>query len=182
MSTELIESVNAKFKKPAVLDIRTGDVVKVHQRIKEGDKERLQVFSGTVIKTARSGSVTSTIWVRKVSSGIGVERSFLLHSPLVEKIEITARGKVRRNFLSYLRERSGKSARLTGKSFDREAVNMLEEAPVAEEVTEAPEEAEATAATAEAEVETVIAAEKAAPDTQDEVAHNPSNASAEPAE
>lgn len=136
MSFELINKVNQEQKKHAVVDARSGDTVRVHQKIKEGAKERIQVFEGVIIRTDNKNSHTSRITVRKIASGVGVEKSFLLHSPLVEKIEIVRRAKVRRNFLSYLRNRSGKSARLTAVGFDREAVNKLEEAPVEEVVAE----------------------------------------------
>ena len=136
MSFELINKVNQEQKKHAVVDARSGDTVRVHQKIKEGAKERIQVFEGVIIRTDNKNSHTSRITVRKIASGVGVEKSFLLHSPLVEKIEIVRRAKVRRNFLSYLRIRSGKSARLTAVGFDREAVNKLEEAPVEEVVAE----------------------------------------------
>ena len=137
MSFELIKKVNDAQKKEAVLDIRSGDTVRVHQKIKEGNKERIQIFEGVVIRTDRKKSHTSRITVRKIASGVGVEKSFLLHSPLVEKIEIVRRSKVRRNYLSFLRNRSGKSARLKQVAFDREAVNALPEAPKAEEKVEA---------------------------------------------
>ena len=137
MSFELIKKVNDAQKKDAVLDIKSGDTVRVHQKIKEGNKERIQIFEGVVIRTDRKKSHTSRITVRKIASGVGVEKSFLLHSPLIEKIEIVRRSKVRRNYLSFLRNRSGKSARLKQVSFDREAVNTLPEAPKAEEKVEA---------------------------------------------
>ena len=137
MSFELIKKVNDAQKKEAVLDIKSGDTVRVHQKIKEGNKERIQIFEGVVIRTDRKKSHTSRITVRKIASGVGVEKSFLLHSPLIEKIEIVRRSKVRRNYLSVLRNRSGKSARLKQVSFDREAVNTLPEAPKAEEKVEA---------------------------------------------
>ena len=123
MSFALIQKVNEKQKKHAVVDVRSGDTVRVSQRIKEGNKERVQVFEGVVIRTDNKDSHTSRITVRKIASGVGVEKSFLVHSPLVEKIEIMRRAKVRRKFLSFLRERSGKSARLKAVKFDREAVN-----------------------------------------------------------
>lgn len=125
MSFALIQKVNEKQKKHAVVDVRSGDTVRVSQRIKEGNKERVQVFEGVVIRTDNKDSHTSRITVRKIASGVGVEKSFLVHSPLVEKIEIVRRAKVRRKFLSFLRERSGKSARLKAVKFDREAVNTL---------------------------------------------------------
>ena len=119
MSFALIQKVNEKQKKHAVVDVRSGDTVRVSQRIKEGNKERVQVFEGVVIRTDNKDSHTSRITVRKIASGVGVD------SPLVEKIEIMRRAKVRRKFLSFLRERSGKSARLKAVKFDREAVNTL---------------------------------------------------------
>ena len=119
----LIEKIENSFKKKQVVDVRSGDTVRVHQRIKEGNKERVQVFEGLVIRTDRKDSMTSTITVRRISSGVGVEKSFLLHSPLVEKIEVTKRSKVRRNYLTYMRKRSGKSARLAAVDFDKKAVN-----------------------------------------------------------
>lgn len=135
MSFSILKQIGDAQKKKKVVDVRSGDTVKVTQKIKEGDKFRLQVFEGVVIRADRKESHTARIVVRKVTSGVGVEKSFLIHSPLVEKIEITKRSKVRRNNLSYLRARSGKSARLAGKDFDRVAVNdvKVEEAPVEKE-------------------------------------------------
>ncbi|MBQ8992273.1 50S ribosomal protein L19 [Candidatus Saccharibacteria bacterium] len=134
MSFSILQKIGEEQKKKAVVDVRSGDTVKVTQKIKEGEKFRLQVFEGVVIRTDRKESHTARITVRKIASGVGVEKSFLIHSPLIEKIEIVKRSKVRRNNLSYLRERSGKSARLAAKDFDRAAVNdvAVEEEPVAE--------------------------------------------------
>ena len=123
MSFELINKVNEAQKKSNVVEVRSGDTVRVHQKIKEGAKERIQIFEGVVIRTDRRNSHTSRITVRKIASGVGVEKGFMIHSPLVEKIEVVRRSKVRRNFLSYLRKRSGKSARLKNQNFDRESVN-----------------------------------------------------------
>jgi large subunit ribosomal protein L19 len=133
MSFALIQKVNDEQKKASVVDVRSGDTVRVHQKIKEGNKERIQIFEGVVIRTDNKKSHTSRITVRKIASGVGVEKSFLLHSPLVEKVEIVRRSKVRRNYLSFLRNRSGKSARLIAKNFDREGVNTLPETEVAAE-------------------------------------------------
>lgn len=130
MSFSILKQIGDAQKKSAVVDIRSGDTVKVTQRIKEGDKSRLQTFEGVVLSVTRKGSHTERITVRKVASGVGVEKSYLVHSPLVEKIEITKRAKVRRNNLTYLRSRSGKSARLTARDFDRAAVNALPEKKV----------------------------------------------------
>lgn len=128
MSFALIQKVNDAQKKPAVVDVRSGDTVRVHQKIKEGNKERVQIFEGVVIRTDRKGSHDSRITVRKVASGVGVEKGFLLHSPLVVKVEVVRRSKVRRNYLTYLRARSGKSARLKAVDFDREGINTIAEA------------------------------------------------------
>ncbi len=133
MSFALIKKVNDEQKKASVVAARSGDTVRVHQKIKEGNKERVQIFEGVVIRTDRKQSHTSRITVRKISSGVGVEKSFLLHSPLVEKVEVVRRAKVRRNYLSFLRNRSGKSARLTAKDFDREGINRAAEPVKAEE-------------------------------------------------
>jgi large subunit ribosomal protein L19 len=137
MSFALIQKVNEEQKKAHVPDVRSGDTVRVYQKIKEGNKERVQMFEGAVIRTDRKKSSTSRITVRKIASGVGVEKSFLIHSPLIEKIEIVRRSKVRRNYLSFLRKRSGKSARLASQAFDREAVNAIPEVEeVVEEVAE----------------------------------------------
>jgi len=164
MSFELIKKVNAQQLKAAVVDVKSGDTVRVHQKIKEGTKERIQVFEGVVIRTDRRNSSTSRITVRKVASGVGVEKSFLIHSPLVEKIEITRRSKVRRNYLSFLRERSGKSARLKAVTFDREGVNSVVDAHAEAEAARLKElahaEAEAKAAEKAAE-EAELAAKQA---------------------
>ena len=136
----VVQKIEEKYKKSQVVDVLPGDTVKVHQKIKEGNKERIQVFEGVVIRVDRKKSHTARITVRKIASGVGVEKSFLLHSPLVEKIEITRRAQVRRNYLSFLRTRSGKSARLKAVNFDREAVNNVAVKPeVAEPVAEATE-------------------------------------------
>lgn len=136
----VIQKVEEKYKKPQVVDVRPGDTVKVHQKIREGSKERVQIFQGLVIRVDRKQSLSNRIVVRKVTSGIGVEKSFLLHSPLVLKVEVTKRSKVRRNYLTYMRERTGKSARLTGVDFDREAVNTVRD-PGAEKAEEEAKEA-----------------------------------------
>jgi len=157
MSFQLIQGVNDAQRKAAVVDVKSGDTVRVHQKIKEGNKERIQVFEGAVIRVDRAKSHTARITVRKVASGIGVEKSFLLHSPLVEKVEVVRRAKVRRNYLSYLRARSGKSARLKGVNFDRESVNDVRDVHAEEEAArlkeQAKEEAEARAAEKAAEEE-----------------------------
>ena len=124
----VVQKVNARYAKKAVVAVRSGDTVKVHQKIREGNKERVQVFQGLVIRTGQNGGHLSRITVRRIASGVGVEKSFLLHSPLVLKVEVTKRSKVRRNYLTYMRERTGKSARLLGLDFDRRAVNEVHDA------------------------------------------------------
>lgn len=151
MSFALIQKVNNEQRKPAVVDTKSGDTVRVHQKIKEGNKERIQVFEGVVIRADRKASHTARITVRKIASGVGVEKSFLLHSPLVEKIEIVRRAKVRRNYLSFLRNRSGKSARLKAVNFDREAVNNVHDAHAEAEEARLKEEAKAAAEAKQAE-------------------------------
>ena len=145
----VIQQIEAKYKKAAVVDVKSGDTVKVHQKIREGSKERVQIFQGLVIRTDRKGSHTSRITVRRIASGIGVEKSFLLHSPLVLKVEVTKRSKVRRNYLTYMRERTGKAARLIGIDFDSKAVNDIHDVKAeAEEVKIHDEVAAAAAAEA----------------------------------
>ena len=144
----MIQAVEAKYRKSQVVDVKSGDTVKVHQKIKEGNKERVQIFEGLVIRCDRKDSLTSRITVRKITSGVGVEKSFLLHSPNVLKVEVTKRSKVRRNNLSYMRKRTGKSARMTGMAFDREAVNTIHDAKAEAEEEKLKEE---VAAAAEAE-------------------------------
>ncbi len=127
MSFSILKQIGDAQKKKSVVDIRSGDTIKVTQKIKEGNKFRSQTFEGVVIRIDRKESHTARVVVRKVTSGVGVEKSYLIHSPLVEKIEIVRRAKVRRNNLTYLRDRAGKSARLSNKEFDRNAVNATAE-------------------------------------------------------
>lgn len=126
----VIQAIEAKYRKHHVVDVKSGDTVKVHQKIREGNKERVQIFEGLVIRTDRKDSHTSSIAVRRIASGVGVEKTYLLNSPLVVKVEITKRSKVRRNYLTYMRARTGKSARLQSVAFDKQAVNHVPEAPV----------------------------------------------------
>jgi large subunit ribosomal protein L19 len=109
-----LQAIEAELLKKDLPSFRPGDTVRVHLRIQEGDKERVQVFGGVVIKIHRAGA-NSTFTVRKVSYGIGVEKIFPLHSPLVEKIEVRQTGRVRRSRLYYLRKLRGKAARIKEK-------------------------------------------------------------------
>lgn len=108
----LIQKFTEKFCKDSVPDLRPGMIVKVHQKIKEGNKTRVQIFQGTVISTNPGHGVDSTFTVRKISEGIGVEKVYPYHSPNVVKIEVQRAQKVRRAKLNFLRERSGKALRL----------------------------------------------------------------------
>lgn len=139
----VVNQIQDKYKKHQVVDVRSGDTVRVHQKIKEGNKERIQVFEGLVIRTDRKGSHTASITVRRIASGVGVEKSYLLHSPLVTKVEVVKRSKVRRNYLSYMRDLTGKSARLTGVNFDKQAVNTVKEKPAEEQKAETDAQPEA---------------------------------------
>ncbi|WP_456455565.1 50S ribosomal protein L19 [Thermovibrio sp.] len=111
---ELLRTAQEKYLKKDIPDFRVGDTVRVYVKVKEGDKERVQAFEGVVIRK-RGGGTDATFTVRKVSFGIGVERTFPLHAPVVEKIEVLKRGIVRRARLYYLRERKGKAARIKEK-------------------------------------------------------------------
>ncbi len=108
---DLMREVTRQYLKTDIPDFKGGDTVKVHVRLKEGEKERIQVFEGLVI-ARKHGGIAETFTVRKMSSGIGVERVFPLHSPNVAKIEVTRLGKVRRAKLYYIRSRRGKAARI----------------------------------------------------------------------
>lgn len=139
---DIIKSIEHEQLKNKVPDLKVGNTVKVHVKIKEGNKERIQVFEGIIIKK-QGGGVNATFTVRKISYGVGVEKTFLLHSPLVEKVEVTRVGKARRAKLTYLRDRVGKSAKtkeLVGARIENKEIIIkeevvAEEAPVAEETT-----------------------------------------------
>ena len=108
---EIIKNIEAAQLKENVPQFNVGDTVRVYGKIKEGNRERIQVFEGTVLKK-QGGSTRATFTVRKNSNGIGVEKTWPLHSPIVEKVDVVRRGKVRRAKLNYLRERTGKSAKV----------------------------------------------------------------------
>ncbi len=111
MSNKL-DKFNKKQLKKDLPDIRTGYTVKVHQKIKEGDKQRIQVFEGLVIAKKHGNGINATITVRRVSQGFGVERIFPIHAPFIEKIEVVKKHKVRRAKLYYIRDKSAKESRL----------------------------------------------------------------------
>ena len=149
---DIIKSIEHEQLKNKIPELRVGNTVRVHVRIKEGNKERIQVFEGIIIKK-QGGGVNSTFTVRKTSYGVGVEKTFLVHSPLVEKVEVVRVGKARRAKLYYLRDRVGKAAKtkeLVGARIENREITVKEdlvEEPVAEEAA-APEEAPAVETTA----------------------------------
>ncbi len=114
---EGIKQIESKYLNENLPDFAPGDTVKVHIRIKEGDKERIQIFQGAVLQR-KGGGIAESFTVRKISSGIGVEKVFPLHSPNIAKIEVLRKGKVRRAKLFYLRNLTGKSARIREKRVD----------------------------------------------------------------
>lgn len=108
---DIIKQIEAAQMKETVDEFRVGDTVRVHAKVKEGNRERIQVFEGTVIKR-QNGGARETFTVRKTSNGVGVEKTWPLHSPIVDKIDVVRRGKVRRAKLYYLRDRVGKRAKV----------------------------------------------------------------------
>ena len=149
---DIIKSIEHEQLKNKIPELKVGDTVKVHQRIKEGNRERIQVFEGIIIKK-QGGGVNATFTVRRVAYGVGVEKTFLVHSPMVEKVELVRVGKARRAKLYYLRDRVGKAAKtkedVTARIENRE-ITVKEEL-----VEEAPEEAPAVETEAPVVQETV---------------------------
>jgi large subunit ribosomal protein L19 len=164
----VIQKIEAKHKKKAVVNLKSGDTIRVHQEVVEGSKKRVQMFEGLVIRVSRRDSLTASFTVRRVASGVGVEKTFLIHAPSILKIEVMRRSRVRRNYLTYMRERTGKRARLSSVDFDREAVNAIhdeeaeaEEARLKEETAKAAQgeaaKKDAEAAKLEAKAEAALA-------------------------
>ena len=140
---DIIKSIEHEQMKNKIPELKVGNTVKVHVRVKEGNRERIQVFEGTIIKV-QGGGVNQTFTVRRISYGVGVEKTFLVHSPTVEKVEVVRVGKARRAKLFYLRDRLGKSAKTkekVGARIETKEVVLKEE--MAENSAEAPEEAPA---------------------------------------
>ena len=111
---DVLNSITQEYMKSDIPALNVGDTVKVHVKIKEGNRERIQIFEGFVLKR-QNGGIGETFTVRRIASGVGVEKTFPLHSPLVEKIEVVRHGKVRRARLHYMRQRTGKSAKIKAK-------------------------------------------------------------------
>ncbi|MBI5207251.1 MAG: 50S ribosomal protein L19 [Candidatus Firestonebacteria bacterium] len=112
MNEQVVKSIQAEYLKKKVVDFNPGDTIIVYVKIFEGDKARIQAFEGIVIRMKRSG-LDELFTVRRVSFGVGIERTFFIHSPVIDKIKIVRRGKVKRAKLYYLRNKSGKDARIT---------------------------------------------------------------------
>lgn len=129
---DIIKSIEHEQLKNRIPDLKIGDTVRVHQRIKEGNRERIQVFEGIIIKK-QGGSVNATFTVRRIAYGVGVEKTFLVHSPLVEKVEVVRVGKARRAKLYYLRDRVGKAAKTkeaVGAKIESKYIDVKEDATV----------------------------------------------------
>ncbi len=154
---DIIKSIEHEQMKNKIPTLKVGDTVKVHVRVKEGNRERIQVFEGIIIKI-QGGGVNQTFTVRRISYGVGVEKTFLIHSPAVEKVEVTRVGKARRAKLFYLRDRVGKSAKTKEQVGAR--IETLETV-IKEEAVEAP--VEAIEEVAEAEVVENVTTEEVAP-------------------
>ncbi len=140
---DIIKSIEHEQLKNKVPELKVGNTVKVHVRVKEGNRERIQVFEGIIIKK-QNGGVNSTFTVRRISYGVGVEKTFLLHSPTIEKVEVVRVGKARRAKLFYLRDRIGKAAKTkekVGARIETNIVTVKEDIVVPETVEEVPEEA-----------------------------------------
>ena len=112
---DVLSSVVQDYLKTDIPAFNVGDTVKVHVKIKEGNRERIQIFEGFVLKR-QGGGIGETFTVRRIASGVGVEKTFPVHSPLVEKIEVVRRGRIRRARLHYMRERTGKSAKIKSRA------------------------------------------------------------------
>ena len=153
---DIIKSIEHEQMKNKIPVLNVGDTVKVHVRVKEGNRERIQIFEGIIIKV-QGGGVNQTFTVRKTSYGVGVEKTFLVHSPAVEKVEVVRVGKARRAKLYYLRDRLGKSAKTkekVGARIETKEVTIKEELveePVQEEATPVAEETTAVESAPEAE-------------------------------
>ncbi len=142
----VIAKFDQAYRKADIPKVKSGDSVRVHQKVREGGKERVQMFEGTVIRTRRFNSVSATLTVRRLASGVGVEKTYLLHSPNLVKVQVVKRAKVRRNYLTYLRQRQGKATRLAEVGFDKDAVNIKEEPkPIAKDKEEVEPKAEGKA-------------------------------------
>ncbi len=166
---DIIKSIEHEQMKNKIPDLKVGNTVKVYVRVKEGNRERIQIFEGIIIKV-QGGGINKTFTVRRIASGVGVEKTFLIHSPAVEKVEVTRVGKARRAKLFYLRDRVGKSAKTkeqVGARIETNEITLKEDITeeVAEEIASAPEEAPAVETEAPVVEETVDTVTEEATDT-----------------
>ena len=195
---DIIKSIEHEQMKNKIPALKVGDTVKVHQRIKEGNRERIQVFEGIIIKK-QGGGVNATFTVRRVAYGVGVEKTFLVHSPMVEKVELVRVGKARRAKLFYLRDRVGKAAKTKeaiGARIENKEITIKEDiveapveevveetvAPVEETVVETPAVEEVKEEVAAPAEEAPVAEEVKAEETVEEAAEEVAEATEEVAE
>ena len=168
---DIIKSIEHEQLKNKIPELKIGNTVRVHVKIKEGNKERIQVFEGVIIKK-QGGGVNETFTVRKISYGVGVEKTFLVHSPLVEKVEVVRVGKVRRAKLYYLRDRIGKASKpkeQIGARIENKEITVKEDL-VEEPVEEVAEVVEETVTETVETTETTVEEAKTAEEPAEEVA------------
>ena len=176
---DIIKSIEHEQLKNKIPSLKVGDTVKVHQRIKEGNRERIQVFEGIIIKK-QGGGINATFTVRRVAYGVGVEKTFLVHSPMMEKVELVRVGKARRAKLYYLRDRVGKAAKTKeaiGARIENKEITLKEEFAQSEEPAEVVENvAEPTEEVATENVDVIETVEAPVEEVKEEKAEGTTDA------
>ena len=176
---DIIKSIEHEQLKNKIPVLKVGDTVKVHQRIKEGNRERIQVFEGIIIKK-QGGGINATFTVRRVAYGVGVEKTFLVHSPMMEKVELVRVGKARRAKLYYLRDRVGKAAKTKeaiGARIENKEITLKEEFAQSEEPAEVVENvAEPTEEVATENVDVIETVETPVEEVKEEKAEETTDA------
>ena len=176
---DIIKSIEHEQLKNKIPSLKVGDTVKVHQRIKEGNRERIQVFEGIIIKK-QGGGINATFTVRRVAYGVGVEKTFLVHSPMMEKVELVRVGKARRAKLYYLRDRVGKAAKTKeaiGARIENKEITLKEEFAQSEEPAEVVENvAEPTEEVATENVDVIETVETPVEEVKEEKAEETTDA------
>lgn len=176
---DIIKSIEHEQLKNKIPVLKVGDTVKVHQRIKEGNRERIQVFEGIIIKK-QGGGINATFTVRRVAYGVGVEKTFLVHSPMMEKVELVRVGKARRAKLYYLRDRVGKAAKTKeaiGARIENKEITLKEEFAQSEEPAEVVENvAEPTEEVATENVDVIETVEAPVEEVKEEKAEETTDA------
>ena len=176
---DIIKSIEHEQLKNKIPSLKVGDTVKVHQRIKEGNRERIQVFEGIIIKK-QGGGINATFTVRRVAYGVGVEKTFLVHSPMMEKVELVRVGKARRAKLYYLRDRVGKAAKTKeaiGARIENKEITLKEEVAQSEEPAEVVENvAEPTEEVATENVDVIETVEAPVEEVKEEKAEGTTDA------